>query len=75
MFLFWEPKSASTNKNNLRSTFERAEVLGQWISEMEKNVVNSKQLICKLDDIRENHVGKYTVKYSFVAHIFIINIH
>ncbi|XP_074031480.1 syntaxin [Leptinotarsa decemlineata] len=39
---------------NLKKTFERAEVIGQWIERVEKNVDEIRQFISKLDDLSLN---------------------
>lgn len=49
---------APPDGSNLKKTFERAEVLGQWIESIEKNVVTIKQWIGRLDDMTANHKGK-----------------
>ncbi|KAJ8917574.1 hypothetical protein NQ315_000057 [Exocentrus adspersus] len=43
-----------TPGGDLRKTFERAEVLGQWIETIEQNVVAIRQYVNKLDDISIN---------------------
>lgn len=57
-FVFKDSNDKPTDKHNLRKTFERAEVIGQWLGEIERNVETIKQMICRLDDISLNHIGK-----------------
>lgn len=49
----------SSNKTDLKRTFERSEVLNQWINSIEQNVEVIRQLLNKLDDLSINHKGKH----------------
>ncbi|XP_066247731.1 syntaxin-1A-like [Euwallacea similis] len=43
-----------TSGSNLRNTFERADILSQWIGTIEENVEAIKQYVRKLDDVTVN---------------------
>lgn len=47
-----------TNRDNMRLTFERAEVVGQWLNEIENNVEGIKHSTSKLNDLSTNQTGK-----------------
>ncbi|KAJ8933367.1 hypothetical protein NQ314_014082 [Rhamnusium bicolor] len=49
-----ENDTNNTDENNLKKIFERAEVLGQWIEGMEKNVEAIRQYVTRLDDLSIN---------------------
>lgn len=47
----------------MRKTFERAEVLGQWIETIEKNVDQVRHYIQKLDNLSVNQRGNYQLLF------------
>lgn len=56
----------------MRKTFERAEVLGQWIETIEKNVDQVRHYIQKLDNLSVNQRGNYQLLFvQFQATIFL----
>lgn len=54
---FFQDNNPAAGSADLKKTFERAEVLGQWIETIEQNVVAIRQYINKLDDLSINHKG------------------
>lgn len=56
----------------MRKTFERAEILGQWIETIEKNVDQVRHYIQKLDNLSVNQRGNYQLLFvQFQATIFL----
>lgn len=47
----------TSDNSELRKTFERAEVVGQWIEQIKKNVSNIKIYIQRVEDVKYNQKG------------------